>query len=832
MSEFKPIPNPFIVGNPIKSRDMFFGRQDDFEYIKRKLQSGVKSYIIVFSGERRSGKTSILFQVLNGELGEGFLPILIDMQTMAGLQSENEFFEKIAKETFRALDEVQISLDQYNFFQEEVSPYKVFSKLLDDIHSVHPDKNILFLIDEYELIESKISEGSLNKNFVPFLAGVLESERKISFLFTGSKKLDERKSPYWNILFAKSLYRNVSFLSKNDTVRLITEPVKDHITYEDAVIDGIYRLTAGQPFYTQVCCQNIVDHLNEKQKNKVSASDLDEIIVEILENPLPQMIYFWNSLSNEKKLILSLLSEMLEDSDGFIQAQEMHKFSGKREFGINLTLKTISTTLETLYHQHLLKKVEDQYCFHMDLFRRWIKQDHSFWQVMKEISTDISGINIEETIAKTKTTFEDKSFFEKEKKPNSKMLIPTLAVFFIVLIVISYWLFLKPPAENQDLANNNTDKPVLEDQVNKNKPKENTHKQSPPEKDIVKNDSKVETKQNPTPTKTTKSTSRSVALNAQKSMQQSKRAAIQAGAEKTTQFQEAASQESQAEKSLRNSDYESASKLFTQAANNYTSSKSSIETSMRNKVNTLLQDINTAKENAQKNNAAELASVTFSAAKVKESQGQSLFNQGRYDEAEPVLTEAKNLYSTAASQAGRSLNKLSSEIQSLQISLKEFSTKSAEEYSYSNEYKQAVSAEQKGQAALQQSDEVAAKGNFMKAKDLYEQAKKDHQQRIKDVNNIIQKYRLALQSKNIQEMKNLHPNFGKQDEKRWTQFFDVANNLSAQFSINSLHLQQNSASASVGVILEFSGTRSSANWQMQFAETGSNWIISKISEGK
>ena len=49
MSDFKHIPNPFIVGNPIKSRDMFFGRQDDFEYIKRKLQSGVKSYIIVFS---------------------------------------------------------------------------------------------------------------------------------------------------------------------------------------------------------------------------------------------------------------------------------------------------------------------------------------------------------------------------------------------------------------------------------------------------------------------------------------------------------------------------------------------------------------------------------------------------------------------------------------------------------------------------------------------------------------------------------------------------------------------------------------------------------------
>ena len=831
MSDFKHIPNPFIVGNPIKSRDMFFGRQDDFEYIKRKLQSGVKSYIIVFSGERRSGKTSILFQVLNGELGEGFLPILIDMQTMAGLQNENEFFEKIAKETFRALEEVPLSIDQYNFFQDEVSPYKVFSKLLDDIHALNPDKNILFLIDEYELIESKISEGSLNKNFVPFLAGVLESERKISFLFTGSKKLDERKSPYWNILFAKSLYRNVSFLSQNDTIRLITEPIKDYVTYEKEVIEGIYRLTAGQPFYTQVCCQNIVDHLNEKQKNNVTESDLDEIIDEILENPLPQMIYFWNSLSNEKKLILSLLSEMLKDSNGFVQAQDMHKFSSKREFGINVTLKTISTTLETLYHQHLLRKVEDQYCFHMDLFRRWIKLDHSFWQVMKEISTDITGINVEETIPKAKTTFEDKSIFEEEKKAKSKMLIPTIGGVMIVIAVISYWLFLKPSSDNQDQADNNTKNPVAENLASESKPEGNTHEQSSPEKDIVKNDSKTSTKQNPVTTKSTKSASSSEALKAQNSMRQNKSAAIQAGADKTTRFQQAASQENQAEKLLRDGEYESASRLFAQAANSYASAKSSME-DKRNEVNALLQDVNTAKANAQSNNASELASVTFSAANDKASQGQTLLNQGHYNEAEAALTEAKRLYSSAESEASRSSNKLSSEIQTIQTSLKEYKSKSADEYRYLDEYQQAVSAEQQGKTSLQHGDEVAAKENFMKAKNLYEQAKTDHQQRVKEVNGVIQKYRLALQNENIQEMKNLSPNFSKEDEKRWNQFFDVANNLNAQFTVNSLHLEQNSASASVGVLLEFSGTKSLVNWEMQFAETERGWIISKISEGK
>src|SRR5262249_36153758 len=34
---FTRIPNPYVVGNPIRKADMFFGRQDDLEWIKAYL---------------------------------------------------------------------------------------------------------------------------------------------------------------------------------------------------------------------------------------------------------------------------------------------------------------------------------------------------------------------------------------------------------------------------------------------------------------------------------------------------------------------------------------------------------------------------------------------------------------------------------------------------------------------------------------------------------------------------------------------------------------------------------------------------------------------------
>lgn len=62
--------DPYIVGNPIKSREMFFGREDDFQFVARKIGEGRSNQIVVLCGERRSGKTSILFQIRGGRLGK------------------------------------------------------------------------------------------------------------------------------------------------------------------------------------------------------------------------------------------------------------------------------------------------------------------------------------------------------------------------------------------------------------------------------------------------------------------------------------------------------------------------------------------------------------------------------------------------------------------------------------------------------------------------------------------------------------------------------------------------------------------------------------------
>ena len=75
------IPNPFLTGAPVSTdSDMFFGREDDFAWVKQRLLAEEEGIVMLLVGARRSGKTSIMFQILNGKLGDQFMPVFIDMQ--------------------------------------------------------------------------------------------------------------------------------------------------------------------------------------------------------------------------------------------------------------------------------------------------------------------------------------------------------------------------------------------------------------------------------------------------------------------------------------------------------------------------------------------------------------------------------------------------------------------------------------------------------------------------------------------------------------------------------------------------------------------------------
>ena len=389
-NSFRAIPNPYIVGNPIKDPRMFFGREDDFLYVQKKFSGGKEGGMIVLCGARRSGKTSVLFQILNGRLGEDFLPVLIDMQSMA-IRDDRDLLGKLAQEIVTAVNHRDISIDDFSAKAAD-NPFTALENLVKKINLTVSDKRLILLFDEYELFETNIDSGIISANILNLLANLIE-HRRVFIVFTGSDNLEARNKPYWELFLSKALHRRISFLSEGDTLRLIRQPVEGLVWYHEGIPDEMYVLTAGQPFYTQVLCQSIVDHLNEYRRNDVQPDDVKQVVNEIIENPLPQMIFSWNVLTNLEKLTLAIMAELNRDQPRFVTPQDILDFADRENIGYRLDVNEVNKTLESLFHSDVLTKEgdSDAYNFKMDLWRLWVSRMHSVWQTIDEMERSEEG---------------------------------------------------------------------------------------------------------------------------------------------------------------------------------------------------------------------------------------------------------------------------------------------------------------------------------------------------------------------------------------------------------------------------------------------------------
>src|SRR5438128_878710 len=74
--------NPYIAGSPVTVSEMFFGRADVFDFVRQALVGRHRDNVIVLYGQRRTGKTSILYQ-LQRQLGPRYVCAFIVLHALA-----------------------------------------------------------------------------------------------------------------------------------------------------------------------------------------------------------------------------------------------------------------------------------------------------------------------------------------------------------------------------------------------------------------------------------------------------------------------------------------------------------------------------------------------------------------------------------------------------------------------------------------------------------------------------------------------------------------------------------------------------------------------------
>lgn len=371
--------NPYMAGLPVQSRNKFFGRQDVLRDIENSFgrREGVKS--IVLYGARRTGKTSILYQIRDGVLGESFLPVYVDMQAFAGTKLPFFIQSLLLATENAAIERNLFKTGNLAELKARNAQFPSIQKYFQDFLAEHQDTTLLLMIDEYELLEEFFKESTLNYQ----LKSLLDREPRFYAIFAGSQKLETLKKKGFFTLLDTSSYYKISFLEKDEALQLIEKPAKGLVQYVEGVPQMILKHTAGHPFYTQLLCQLVFDLV--KTGGTVNEDHVRQAVRQFLRNPSPHLILTWNTLDLEEKVVGSTLAE-LSINGSFVQPAGIIRRLNDEDYPVRLRRGEIQKALSGLHDIDWVDKKEGSidYRYTMELVRRWVTENRSITDLVQE----------------------------------------------------------------------------------------------------------------------------------------------------------------------------------------------------------------------------------------------------------------------------------------------------------------------------------------------------------------------------------------------------------------------------------------------------------------
>jgi hypothetical protein len=366
-------PIPYVTGTPLRSGEMFVGRQDVFDFVREHLIGAYQNNVIVLHGQRRTGKTSILYR-LQQVLADTHVAVLIDMQGIAA-RGTADFLYALSDDIVYALENQSIELDLPERAAYQEAPEFTFrSRFLRQVVGQLDSRNLLLMFDEFEELQRRVEDGRLEPDIFSFLRNLMQHEPRVDFLFSGTHKLEDLGAEYWSILFNIAAYRQITFLARDEVQRLATEPVASYgMEYDPLAIDRIIQVTAGHPYFTQVVCHEMVAFHNEVERGYMTVTCVDQVLERIIERGEAHFKYIWAGAEPAEQRVMLALTDLLPDAEAAATPAQMAEEVARK--GHEISDDELTGALAQLQARDILVRSGVQsslYRFKIDLIRRWI----------------------------------------------------------------------------------------------------------------------------------------------------------------------------------------------------------------------------------------------------------------------------------------------------------------------------------------------------------------------------------------------------------------------------------------------------------------------------
>ena len=366
---------------------MFFGREDVFAFVQQALIGKHRDNVIILYGQRRTGKTSALYQ-MSRHLGARYVCVLLDLHGLA-LEGLDGFLWEMANSIARTLrrdQRIEISPPPRAAFQS--SPRSQFENVfLNQVWNALGDRHLLLMLDEAIRLQEQVQHGKLEPEVFEYLRYLMQHFPRLNFLFALGDGLEALTKEY-AFLFSVGLYKKISFLERDAALKLITQPVQNVYAVELEAQERILEITGAHPYYTQLLCHSLFARWQRTRVEAIQVADVDAVIDEAVERGLAVLKHTWEESSPAEKAILAGAAATMREHHARVSEQDIARVL--KQNAIVILPEEAGQAYKSLLARDLFTG-SDPFGFAVDLTRLWINKYERVEWVRDEISDAIKA---------------------------------------------------------------------------------------------------------------------------------------------------------------------------------------------------------------------------------------------------------------------------------------------------------------------------------------------------------------------------------------------------------------------------------------------------------
>ena len=373
MSYFK---NPFIYGGRV-SGDAFCNRESEIQELLGDIRS--RQHVIL-SSQRRFGKTSLVWKVLEEAQKDNIIPVYVDLYPISTLGEFIEEYAKAIARTLTAFDKakrlmrglfsrVHLSMGvdpagnpQWSVGFDRTRETETFDEVASSLENyLNRRSNYgVVVFDEFQQITETDGEKTERR-----LRSAIQTHEHVSYLFVGSKKhlLHDLFSNPNRPFYRSGKIFPLEKIDPGHLKRFIEKRFNEAGVDIDEKTSGlIVETTECHPYYTQYLCHILYDIMEER---RIRTDDVPRAIDFLLRRESTAYMNTWDLLTHRQRQALVALSETGPGENPF-RPEILRRF--------NISQPSVMIrALKSLVDKDLVDRANGRYEIIDLFFKRWIK---------------------------------------------------------------------------------------------------------------------------------------------------------------------------------------------------------------------------------------------------------------------------------------------------------------------------------------------------------------------------------------------------------------------------------------------------------------------------